>query len=476
MFNRKTLPTRSGKLQTAKIDDYNQIEQLSYNVRVTENGIEDGYGFERLTLPTSALSPEQIFSLNATQIYGLWQFEWFDNTANVDKYYIYYMNENREIKYINILSKKTIYVTNITLNSYTPSCATFRINNDNDMIFFSSETDQTIGHGGSGKQVFENIPKFISGCWHGPYLFLVTTGAANKLIYSRSNIDIWNDDNTEEVVIPDVRGGMKKVISVNDNLYLFYEYGIVKLSLYSTDAKVAYSHIFNSSAYIYPNTIAKCGNSIYFLTSEGIFSLEGGQVKKLAAQSEYICESNSKACGECYDDKYFLACKCNFADGKTIGEENTSNHQNNALVVLDLKTQKFSYTRGIDIVSLLDIKTPQVQKLCAIFRGNSKSLIGQLTTDGKFFGEQLPKCWQSKPLDFGSLDEKEIVEIGFKSGAVGDMSISTLDRAKSIMLSNGQPQPVKCKVKVLGEVFTLSFSSSSSLKISYPKIKVKHFE
>ena len=86
MFNRKTLPTRSGKLQTAQIDDYNQIEQLSYNVRVTENGIEDGYGFERLTLPTSALSPEQIFSLNATQIYGLWQFEWFDNTANVDKY------------------------------------------------------------------------------------------------------------------------------------------------------------------------------------------------------------------------------------------------------------------------------------------------------------------------------------------------------------------------------------------------------
>ena len=212
------------------------------------------------------------------------------------------------------------------------------------------------------------------------------------------------------------------------------------------------------------------------MTSEGIFSLEGGQVKKLAAQSEYICESNSKACGECYDDKYFLACKCNFADGKTIGEENTSNHQNNALVVLDLKTQKFSYTRGIDIVSLLDIKTPQVQKLCAIFRGNSKSLIGQLTTDGKFFGEQLPKCWQSKPLDFGSLDEKEIVEIGFKSGAVGDMSISTFDRAKSIMLSNGQQQPVKCKAKVLGEVFTLSFSSSSSLKISYPKIKVKHFE
>ena len=41
MFNRKTLPTRSGKLQTAQIDDYNQIEQLSYNVRVTENGIEE---------------------------------------------------------------------------------------------------------------------------------------------------------------------------------------------------------------------------------------------------------------------------------------------------------------------------------------------------------------------------------------------------------------------------------------------------
>lgn len=473
MFNNKTLPSRSGRLKTAQIDDFSQSAEFSYNVRETENGIENGYGFARLLLPINGSQDVQ-FATNATTINGAWQFTWYDNTANTDKYYIYYMNQDKQIKYINILGKKSIYTTDITLNSKTPSCASFRINDDNDMIFFSSESDQTIGHGGSGYQVFDNIPKFISACWHGPYLFLVTTGAANKLMYSTSKINIWNDDNASEVEIPDLRGGMKKIISVNDYLYLFYEYGVVKLSLYSVGAKISYSHIFSSSAYIYENTIAKCGNRVYFYTTEGLFVLENGQVKKMEQQPKFIRAKNDYMCGECFDDKYFLACICDFGDGKSIGVEGET-HTNNAMIVYDVATQKFSYTRGIDVSSFFVIKTPSLQRLCATVRGSYKCYFAQLTTDGKFFDDVLPKCWQSKPLTFDSVDEKEVLLLGFDGIAVGDAEISSSRGSRKLKMSHNNSGLKKYKIKLLGDEFKLMFSSKLDIKVSYPQFKVKSF-
>lgn len=474
MFNNKTLPTKSGTTKSTKIDDFATVEDICYNVRETENGIENGYGFKRLLLPTSVYGNDIQFVTNATTILGAWQFTWYDNTDNVDKYYIYYINESKQLKYISIIGKKSIYQTGITLNSSTPSCATFRINDDNDMIFFSSPDDQTIGHGGSGKQVFENIPKFVSACWHGPYLFLVTTGAVNKLMYSTSTINIWNDDNTAEVPIPDLRGGMKKIISVNDYLYLFYEYGVVKLSLYSVGAKISYSHIFSSTAYIYENTIAKCGNSVYFMTSEGMFVLEGGQVKKLDTQPKFIDNTNKKACAECFDDKYFLACVCDFGDGKTIGVEGGT-HTNNAMIVYDTKTQKFSYTRGIDVQSFFVIKTPTMQRFCATTRGDYKMYFAELTTDGKFFDDVLPKCWQSKPIDFGSLDQKEIMQLEFDGTAIGEAKVDSGSRTRIIKMANETSLPIKYKIRLLGDNFILSFNSGTQLSLSHPRIKVRHF-
>lgn len=474
MFYRKTLPTRSGNTKTIKIDDFSASADVSYNVRETENGIESGYGFARLKLPTNTSVSDVAFNTNAATITGAWQFTWYDNTANEDKYYIYYMDENNEIKFINILGKKTIYETDITLNSASPSCATFRINDDNDMIFFSSEEDQTTGHGGSGKQVFENIPKFISACWHGPYLFLVTTGPTNKLVFSSSKIDIWNDDNTYEVDIPDLRGGMKKVISVNDYLYLFYEYGVVKLSLYSVGAKVSYSHIFSSSAKIYENTIAKCGNSIFFYTTEGMFELESGQVKKMSNQPRFVLNDNKYMCAECFDGKYFLACACNFGDNKTIGGENQT-HKNNVMVVFDTATKKFSYTRGVDVSTFFVIKTPKFQRLCATIRGKYKAHLAQLTTDGKLFDDVLPKCWESKPLSFDSMEEKEILQIGFSGKTIANMCISSKTRNRSLKISHSGTELNKYKIKIIGDEFVLSFSSDAEIKVSYPQIKVKHF-
>lgn len=473
MFNRKTLPTRSGSTKETKIDDFSAVEEISYNVRETENGIENGYGFKRLLLPTSEAGQDVQFGTNASSILGAWQFTWYDNTDKVDKYYIYFINESKQLKYINILGRKSIYQTGITLNSSTPSCATFRINNDNDMIFFSSPSDDTTGHGGSGKQVFDNIPKFISACWHGPYLFLITTGAANKLMYSTSKIDIWNDDNTAEVAIPDLRGGMKKIISVNDYLYLFYEYGVVKLSLYSVGAKISYSHIFSSTARVYENTIAKCGNSVYFLTTEGMFVLENGQVEKMDVQPRFVGEKNNYACAECFDDKYFLACACDFGDGKNIGVE-SGTYKNNAMIVYDTKTKKFSYTRGIDVLSFFLIKTPVMQRLCATTRGMYDGHFAQLSYDGKFFDDVLPKCWKSKPLNFDSFDQKELLQLGFAGKAVGDMSISSPTRSCTLKMSHTLSQPIKYKIKLFGDQFTLSFASSSNINVPYPRIKVKH--
>lgn len=489
MFLKKNFQTKNSKIINFRFDKFNQLKKGDdsiiganetksfYNFSISSGALTQGFGFKKLQLPVlSQSNVMQDFDVTATEIKALWFFVLFDNLENIDKYYIVYLDQNLKMFFFNTLGNKFMYDSTKTFTQI-PNAAPFRINSDNDTLFLASASDQTVGLNGSGTQVYDNIPKFVSACWHGPYFFLITVGANNELMYSESRINIWNDDNVSTIEIPGVRGGLTKLISLEDDLFIFREFGISKLSLYSADSKISVDNIYESNSYIYPNSIAKNGDVIIFLSDDGLFKLNGNSVSKIEVPfiDKIVSQNNSDCKAVCFKNKYFLACKLNANDSYAIGVE-SGQFVNNAVLIYDLSENTFDILRGVDVADMITIQTPQLNKLCAIFRGDKKNCIGELTQDGCFFGAPLKKVWQSVNTDFGyAFKDKRISEIIIKPGFVGKIIISSEGDNFSfdIALSN---LTQRFRTNIFGKNFSISFiSDSGSVLLSCPEISFKVF-
>lgn len=475
----KTLTFRFNKFDEFKDEDDGKLEinqtKSCYNYTFNSGALVNGYGFEQLALPTSNSKQHTTFNLVATDVLKVWSAPMYEAYSQQDKYYVFYLNEDKQINFFNVSEDKFPYETTLVFQQ-VPNAAVFRINSDNDTMFFASPADQTKGLNNLGTQTYENIPKFISGCWYGPYLFLLTIGDNNKLKYSKKRIDIWNNDNVLDVDLPDIRGDMTALVALKDYLYLFTKFGITRLSLYSTSQEVAQTNIFHSNSYIFPQSIARCGESIIFYTDDGIYRLKGSGVEKLehAVIKNIVHNFNHDCSGVCFCDKYYFACKYDFGDGDQVGCE-SGDYVNNAMLILDLNSNEFDIVRGIDIKQLFTIQTQDVSKLCAIFRGEKKGYMGQLCHDGKFFGQSMQKRWDSCKTDFGYAGkDKCITQIVVQPHTQGTIIISSENQTKKIEVSDKDVSQ-RFRVRVFGKVFSLSFTSQQDSFVSCPEFKVQVF-
>ncbi len=441
-----------------------------YNFATSDGALKKGHGFKKLTLPMEYDPPYQDMDveIDFKKVMGMWQYVWYDKTANLDKYYLFILDENLKMYMLSIFSDdKYLFETKAQFTEI-PYSASFSKVDGNDDIFFSSPSDKTISLNGNGYQQFDKLPKFVSACWFGPYLFMATAGYKNQLVYGTSAFGSWEEGEIKTIDLPDVRGGLTQLIALEQSLYLFREFGITRLSLYSTRSDITYSHIYYSSSYIFPKTIAKNGDQILFVSKEGLFSLEGESVKKIDLPIEKDIDfENYSSCGVCFEGKYYLACKYNFSSEVNDGE-------NNALLIYDIENKTFELVKGFDIRSMTAIQTPKYSKLCAVFRGENENCIGQLTDDGKFFGKDLPKFWVSSWTDFGfSMQDKVITELNFRPNIEADVTIkSDLDEKKLKVPYSSKPQ--RFRTNVFGKQFQISIETTSSKQIvSKPQIKVK---
>ena len=488
MFNKKNLKTKQSKNLKIRLNDFSKWEnrgdsvreisstQECFNFIVTRGELEAGYGFKQLSLPNSQTDlTDYDVNVTATELLGIWMAPMYELQSAIDKYYIFYLNQNKQVYYFNIFADPKLMIPQSSMIfDEIPYAAQFRINGYDTMLF-SSPSDQTIGLSFAGVITYDNIPKFLSGCWHGTYFFLVTTGDRNQLVYSTETIANWNDNNKFDVDLPDIRGGLKFVISFHDDLYIFRDYGIIKLSLYGdAEKKFDIQNIYYSSSYIYPSSIAKNGDFIIFATQDGIYTFDGANVNKieLPFEGKFIQTRNSSIAVASFQNKYFLACKIDFDDAEQVGVE-SGNFENNVVIVYDIQTKEKSIIRGIDVRQFCVVNTPQFQKLCAIFRGDKKAVIGELTNDGAFFGTQLKKIWHSPWTDFGYADSlKKIKSVTFKPHTDCKIIIETEDGENITITSKDVETSQRILVGLVSKSFKISFISQSNKTISCPEFDV----
>lgn len=484
MFYKNKLKT---KATTEKEFEYNLFEEtpknlsddkreiastkLVYNFITEDGALKSGYGFEVMKSPesTTDVDTETTVSIRGSDVKAIWRLKWWDYNTDTNHYYIFYYNDEGYICYDNLFMYRI--ATLIVPNDYTETpFATYYRADSQDALLLSGEGDNLMVITGSGVETCDTAPLIKSCCSHYGKLFAVTASASSTLVYNEdTDITAWTDEKTKNLDFSDERGDLNKIISFDDYLYVFRDYGITKVSIYSSDEEFSINHMYQSDSYIYPNSIAQGGDRVFFLERSGLKSFNGSSVQNIELDCDYLLMGLSqKSCwATTFDGKYYLACRCDFDDGETIGcEGNSGGYINNTLIVYDYLTEHVDIMRGADINQVLALNNPYKSKLVACFYNQNKGKIGQLTKDGKLFGENLKGVWQSVKTDLGCHGQKKRIK---------SFNIKTSGEVKVVLASEGEEKTYtvlgssklqKVRTNVVGNEFSVKIIAEGDVAIS----------
>lgn len=455
-----------------------KVAKMTFNFDIKDGKLSSGHGFKKLSLLNGDTEKQLEFNGNLS-IDGIWIYKDYDheNQKDIDRVVFFNKNDNKLYFYqIDSVDPFNYPLFSEAFNN-KPNVIGYRYNGDDCLLISSPEDILRIFKRATMAQEIESGPKVISMCVHYERIFAILEGERISLAFSASldptNWD-FNIDNAGFIDFVDERGKLEKVLSFNDYVYIFREFGITRVTAYGDQSEFSVNHLWTSSNKIYGNSVCICGDRVMFLASDGLYAFDGSSVVKLNSRLEkYITSNNSNAIGEYYNGKYYLACRLDFKDDKKILHEN-ENYTNNTLIEWTIETGDVLITRGVDINSMAVIKYKTFNKLICSFKSGNSGAIFEITNDGEIDGQPTFKYWVSPKSNLGFAGKiKHITHLYILSKYGCRVTLST-DRESKTYLVNASPTTQKIKTNVYGELVEISFESSSSkADISLPEIVVQ---
>lgn len=232
-------------------------------------------------------------------------------------------------------------------------------NNEADAIILASKNKMMIWKTNFSPYQVEGVPIITSMCMNDGVLFCTIQQPAFKVWYA-TDLDAENvgniSENSNYISLEDDLGDARKVITFDGDVYVFRDYGISKISYLQKNITV--SQIYTSNSKIITNSVSVCGNSIMFLTFDGIYTFNGVKVKKTEIDIFKMLDgNNAEAVASSLGNYYYLALKLKFKDGQY------SKGVNNAIVVVDITDFSYQIISGVDSVCLYPLKTDILEKM-----------------------------------------------------------------------------------------------------------------
>lgn len=457
-----------------------------YNYTVKNGALKNGIGFRELRLPKSDqdLTDERIIETKYNDdIKAIWLYKYFDPKLNKPNYQLMYYTTGGKIMWFALTYEYpyTFEIASFIYSQEVPNAINYRLDGLDYMIFSSKTEGMWKYNCTKTAQKIENGPSIASMCLHYERLFaIIENGEHNRLSFSASlDPTNFNESLSEGgfIEMQDERGPLNRVVSFNDYVYVFRDFGVARVSAYGDQTNFSVSQLFISSAKIYGNSVCVCGDRIMFLSRDGIMSFDGYTTQKLnlGIESLLINVTNENCSSLYYNGKYYLALKLNFDDGEQIGcESYNEGYINNAIIEVDLKTLDVNISRGMDIRSMIVVDNGSFCKVVACFNGEFKDKLGEMTHDGEIFGTPLKKCWTSPKSNLGYPTKiKRIKEVLIKTKSDCKINVKTETKDKTFFVT-GSNKSQRKKIDVFGEQIEISFISDKAgdVDISCPQITI----
>lgn len=448
-----------------------------YNLTVRDGALKTGLGFRDLQVPASVDDLENCHGYNFAEkideIDGIWLDRWYNSDIEAYVYNLLMIDSTNYLWGVPMIDEYEGIVWSKTdkLSSYPTFQCQYRIDNTDCTLFFTKEGMLYTAAYGEG--FYPEVPALISGVVHYDNFFGITNTNRNTLIYTTNlNLKEWSEEESSAIEFLDNRGSFTRLVAFNDYVYLFREYGVTKISIYTSKDDFSFTHLYTSSSKIFENSVCVCGDKVFFMTRDGLYTFNGSSVNKVAEQYDNYFKNldNTNCSSACLNGKYYIATKHNFNDGQQIGCEAT-NYVNNVLFEIDIDNFELNVYRGVDIRKILAVDNPYMSKLCACFYNNYKQQIGELTIDGKTFENNNEKKWKSFETDLGyKSKEKKIKEIILNTKYDCKVEVKS-DEETKVYSFVGSEQEQRLPVCVYGKNFQFTFfTDADKCEICKPMI------
>lgn len=356
---------------------------LTYNFDMTSGALRAGYGTElHASVPQRAAR------------YWVYKF-YSEKAAKYVEQYIFQM-ANGLIQYYDPDKDRAIYLSG---KQYPPiSAFTYRLNSV-DTFFFIGKDQKLTSWDGTNFITHQSSPSISSMALHYERLFVTSATEPTKVFFS-DDLDPTNwqisSDGAGFIELLDERGFLNKVVSFGSYLYIFRDHGISRVTAYGDQREFAAVNLFVTAGRIFPSSIATCGSVIMFLASDGLYVFDGYECKRVLYGYDGLINADDDCSCEYFNGKYYLACKMNFGDNKTVGCE-SAEYKTNGLIVYDPMTGESSLSRGLNI-TFMHTCTYNGEDFLMCNESGTGCVI---TRCGARCGTALPKHWESPMSDFG---------------------------------------------------------------------------
>lgn len=402
--------------------DFSSATQC-YNFDITSGALRDGYG-----IAEHALVPK------AADRYFVYRYYNNEAGAYVDQY-IYRLPSSGYYRVYDSYTGAERYLTgkNIPASAHMIN---YRLNSE-DVLLISSEGNKLMYWDGTRVNDCENTPMISSMALHYERLFVTSREDPTKVFFSDdldpTNFSIGASEGGF-IELLDERGEMNMVMSFAGYVYIFRDHGITRVTAYADQAEFSVNNLFVSAGRIYPESIARCGDRIMFVASDGVFAFDGYSCVRILSALDGLIAGGAVKASAFFDGKYYLSCRMNFSGDDVVGCE-TGEYAANGLLVYDIATGAYSISRGLDI-DFMNAVTYDGEDL---FVAHDSAGMGVVTRCGKRFDAPLPKKWQSPSSDFGSFERKKSVrEVHIDSTVPLTLTVECDGRARTAAVDKGR--------------------------------------
>lgn len=384
-------------------NDTNEIETEKFYNYSANSKLKNSLGVVNATFPLNSKSTTyselKIKDSGITGVEGLAYFKQFFPKTNFTTHRLLIYGGDKKV-YINQMLDDTFdlfWLYNLEFNS-APITLSYK-KDDEDVIILSCVDQMKVWKTNYSPYTISGVPIITSMCMHENVLFCTIKHPAYKVWYA-TDLDAEKigeiNVNSGYINLDDELGYARKVVVYNEDVYIFRDYGISKINNFKNDLSV--SQIYLSNTKIYSNTVCVSGNVILFMTKDGLYTFNGVKVNKLKVQffNNFTFDIKN-AVASSLGEKYYLALKINFDDDKKVLCEQDE-YVNNAMLVIDTTNSTYQIIRGVDIKSLLPIKTDVFEKMLVVFNSAHKDIIGEVVNKSKCVDDNLPKFWSCKNL------------------------------------------------------------------------------
>ncbi|MFW5780866.1 MAG: hypothetical protein ACOCWI_05390 [Bacillota bacterium] len=338
-------------------------------------------------------------------------------------YYKYnYTQMQREDMIVALLDDNAVYATlldggavfeqtTMSFTNGTASALNYHLNGEDVLLIFGSEGGMYL-FDGTTADYYQDTPGFNSVCLHYDRIYATTASGHNRVYFSDDLYPTnWQISITEAgyISFPDQGGQAQKVISFNDYVFIFRDYGIHRLTAYTDLSEYKLTKTFSTNNRIYPDTIQICSDKIVFLAEDGLYSFDGFIAKKIYSRLFPLIDKKQYSVACYFDYKYYLATGLKNLDNSIVGDETEGNMKNNGIIAIDFDLNNVSILRGGDIGCFMPVNTSDYCELIVAFNNFRCSYFGMISESGKLINTPLKKLWQSPASNLSQLDGDKVL-------------------------------------------------------------------